>query len=409
MDEALHEGKLGVDGEAPRVSSSPRVRKVALIGNHLPRRCGIATFTTDLCEALTKSHADLDCFVVAMNDTGERNTYPPCVRVEVEDGELDSYRRAADYLNAHTVDVACLQHEYGIFGGEAGAHVLALLRRLHMPVVTTLHTILAEPDAQQRRVMHEVTGLSTRVVVMSNRAESLLRSVYRVPAEKIERIPHGIAAVPEPARSKTRLGLADRWVLLTFGLLSPDKGVEHVIDALPRIREAFPSVLYVVLGATHPRVKRRHGEMYRGALEQQALRLGVDEHVVFRNHFVAGSELAESLAAADVHITPYLKREQVSSGSLAFAVGSGKVVVSTPYWYAEELLADGRGVLVPWRDPGAIAEEVIGLLGDEGRRVAIQERAAAYGREMAWPVVAGRYRAAFERGRRERSTGGLAS
>ncbi len=375
-----------------------------MVGNHLPRLCGIATFTTDLADAIAAERPALDCFVVAMNDAGKQHEYPPRVRFEIPERDLSAYRRAADFLNVNGVDVVSVQHEYGIFGGKAGAHLLELLRELRMPIVTTLHTLLAEPDPLQRAAMDELTSLSERLVVMSTQAGSLLRGVHGVPDHKIDQIPHGIASVPNARRSKDRLGVEGKSVLLTFGLLSPDKGIENVIDALPAIRERCPNVVYIVLGATHPHIKERHGEAYRQMLESRAHKLGVDANIIFHNRFVSREELAEFLAAADVYITPYLKPEQISSGTLAYALGAGKVVVSTPYWYARELLDDGRGILVPWRDPAAIANEVTALLADDVRRQTMQARAAAFGREMAWPVVARKYIESFERARAEHTT-----
>jgi glycosyltransferase involved in cell wall biosynthesis len=372
-----------------------------MLGNHLPRQCGIATFTADLSGAIAAEHPELDCFVLAMNDPGRRHAYPPRVRFEIAESDLASYQRAADFLNVNTVDVVCVQHEYGIYGGKAGSHVLALLRELRMPIVTTLHTILSEPNPQQREVMTELVHLSERIVVMSARGADILRHVHDAPGRKIDLIPHGIAAMPADCPSKDQLGVEGKSVILTFGLLSPDKGIEYVIDALPAILARHPNTVYIVLGATHPHVKERDGETYRLALENRAQRLGVDSSIIFHNRFVSQDELAEFLSAADIYVTPYLKPEQITSGTLAYAFGSGKAVISTPYWYASELLADGRGVLVPWRDPKAIARAVSDLLGDDATRQAICARAAACGKEMLWPTVARRYVESFERARVE--------
>ncbi len=375
-----------------------------MLGNHVPRQCGIATFTTDLSEAISGEYPELDCFVLAMNDAGRRHAYPQRVRFELAESDLASYRRAADFLNVNTVDVLSVQHEYGIFGGKAGSHVLALLREVRMPIVSTLHTILAEPNAQQRAAMDELTQLSERLVVMSAHGARLLADVHGVPASKIDLIPHGIALVPQSGPSKNKLGVEGKSVILTFGLLSPDKGIESVIEALPAILERRPDAIYIVLGATHPHVKERHGETYRLMLEARAQQLGVDSSVIFHDRFVSQGELAEFLSAADIYVTPYLKPEQITSGTLAYAVGSGKAVISTPYWYATELLAEGRGILVPWRDPQAIAREVIGLLGNDERRLALCARAASYGREMVWPAVAKRYLESFERASAEHTS-----
>jgi glycosyltransferase involved in cell wall biosynthesis len=389
---------------AVQTTRTTSLHKIAVLGNHLPRRCGIATFTTDLSEAIGDEFPALECFVLAMNDAGQRYAYPERVRFEIAENDIASYRRAADFLNVNAVDVVCVQHEYGIFGGKAGSHLLGLLRDLRMPVVTTLHTILAEPDFQQRLVMDELTQLSERLVVMSVQGASLLREVHGVPDAKIDVIPHGIPSLPDAGRCKSKLGVEGWSVILTFGLLSPDKGIELVIDALPAILDRYPDTLYIVLGATHPHVKEQHGETYRIMLENRARRLGVDSSVVFHNRFVTRDELTEFLSAADIYITPYLKPEQSTSGTLAYAVGSGKAVISTPYSYAREQLSGGRGVIVPWPrdDPGGITRAIIGLLGDDTRRGALRERAAAHGRDMLWPAVAGSYVRSFERARAER-------
>ncbi len=389
----LAEGKVMPDDET-------RLRRVALLGNYLPRRCGIATFTTDLSNALASVEPDLDCFVLAMNDGGQQHAYPERVRFELAENDTGAYSRAADFLNVNAVDVISVQHEYGIFGGKAGSHLLTLLRELRMPIVTTLHTILSAPNLHQRRVLDEIAALSDRLVVMTVRGAELLREVHGVAPEKIDLIPHGIPNVPF-AGSKNRLGVEGRPLILTFGLLSPDKGIEHVIDALPSVLTHHPDSVYIVLGATNPHIIERQGETYRLMLEDRAKRLGVDANVIFHNRFVTQSELSEFLAAADIYITPYLNPEQITSGTLAYALGAGKAVISTPYPYAQELLADGRGILVPWRNASAIATEIVGLLDDPDKRLGLRQRAAAYGRAMLWPAVAHSYLQTFERARTE--------
>lgn len=376
------------------------IQRIALLGNHLPRQCGIATFTTDLSDALSAVGPDLDCFVLAMNDGRHQHAYPGRVRFELTDSDAGAYTRAADFLNVNAVDVISVQHEYGIFGGKAGSHLLPLLRELRMPIVTTLHTILAAPNLHQRRVMDELTALSDRLVVMTAGGADLLREVHGVDEEKIDVIPHGIPNIPF-AGSKNRLGVEGRPLILTFGLLSPDKGIENVIEALPSILSHYPDAVYIVLGATHPHIIERHGETYRLLLEDQAKRLGVDGSVIFHNRFVSQSELSEFLAAADIYITPYLNPEQITSGTLAYALGAGKAVISTPYAYARELLAEGRGILVPWKDPSAIATEIVGLLDNPEKRMELRRRAAEHGRAMLWPSVAHSYLRTFERARRE--------
>lgn len=386
--------------EMEPMSDETSLRRVALLGNHLPRQCGIATFTTDLSDAIASAGPDLDCFVVAMNDGRHQHAYPGRVRFELTDNDAGAYRRAADFLNVNAVDVISVQHEYGIFGGKAGSHLLPLLRELRMPIVTTLHTILAEPNLHQRHVMDEITALSDRLVVMTAGGADLLRDVHGVDVEKIDVIPHGIPNIPF-AGSKNRLGVEGRPLILTFGLLSPDKGIENVIDALPTILSHYPDVVYIVLGATHPHIIERHGETYRLMLEDRAKRLGVDGNVIFHNRFVSQSELTEFLAAADIYITPYLNPEQITSGTLAYALGAGKAVISTPYAYAKELLAEERGILVPWRDPSAIATEIVGLLDNPEKRMDMRLRAAEHGRAMLWPSVAHSYLRTFERARKE--------
>ena len=382
------------------MSDEQNIRRVAVLGNHLPRQCGIATFTADLSDAISSVRPSLDCFVLAMNDGSHRYAYPGRVRFELDDNDPAAYTRAADFLNVNAVDVLSVQHEYGIFGGRAGGHLLTMLRDLRMPIVTTLHTILAEPNLYQRRVMDQIAAVSDRLVVMTGGGADLLRDVHGVAAEKIDVIPHGIPNVPF-AGSKGRLGVEGRPLVLTFGLLSPDKGIEHVIDALPAILSHYPDAVYIVLGATHPHVIAREGETYRLMLEERANRLGVAGSVIFHNRFVSQSELSEFLAATDIYITPYLNPEQITSGTLAYAVGAGKAVISTPYAYARELLAGGRGILVPWKDPIAIAAEVVALLDEPERFRGLRRRAAEHGRSMLWPAVAHSYLRTFERAHHE--------
>lgn len=381
------------------------MRPIAFIGNYLPRQCGIATFTTDLCESIAAGYPEVNFLAVVVNDIEEGYDYPARVRFELQQDDLISYRRAADFLNTSDVGLICLQHEYGIFGGPAGSYILELLRELRMPIVTTLHTVLREPQADQRRVLEEVVNLSDRVVVMSQRGARFLQEVYRTPAEKIALIPHGIPDVPfmDSSYYKERFGVEDRQVLLTFGLLSPNKGIEYVIEALPAILSQHPNVVYLVLGSTHPHIKRRDGEAYRHALQELARARGVEEAVRFYDRFAALDELVQFISATDIYITPYLNPAQITSGALAYTVGAGKVVISTPYWYAEELLTGGRGLLTPFRDPEAIADAVLYVLNHEDERNAIRKRAYRYGREMIWPNVAHRYMELFERTRAERA------
>lgn len=380
------------------------IRRVAFIGNYLPRQCGIATFTTDLCEAIATEFPGTTCLALPVNDTEDGYAYPARVRFELTEKDVNSYLRAANFLNINNVDLVCLQHEYGIFGGRAGAHILALLRELRMPVVTTLHTVLREPNDDQRAVMEELAALSNRLVVMSERGAQFLREVYQIPAEKIDLIPHGIPDVPfvDPSFHKDLFGVEGKMVLLSFGLLSTNKGIENVITALPQILAKHPNVVYIVVGATHPHVLQREGESYRNSLEWLAQEKGVEGSVIFYNRFVSLEELIEFISATDIYITPYLTAAQITSGTLAYTVGAGKAVISTPYWYAEEMLAEERGALVPFNDPAAMAEQVIELLDNESKRHAMRKRAYVFGREMIWPKVAKRYMESFERARTER-------
>ena len=375
-----------------------KVRKIAFVGNHLPRKCGIATFTSDLLAAVAVAYPQSRCFSVSVNDIKGGYEYPEVVHFEIEEQDLSSYLRAADFLNISDVDIVCLQHEFGIFGGPAGGHILALLRELGMPVVITFHTILREPKVDQRRVMHELVTLSTRLVVMAERGRQMLQEIYQAPPAKIDLIPHGIPDVGfvDPTYFKDQFGVEGRVVLLTFGLLSPNKGIEYVLNALPHILAEFPDVVYIVLGATHPKELREHGEAYRLSLEILAKRNKLEKNVIFYNRFVELENLKEFIGAADLYITPYLNEAQITSGALAYTFGAGKAVVSTPYWHAAELLAEDRGVLVPFGDAPAIAREVIGLLRDDTRRHAIRKNAYKLGREMVWSNVARLYMRSFE-------------
>ncbi|MCB2204628.1 glycosyltransferase family 4 protein [bacterium] len=381
----------------------PSVNRLAFIGNYLPRLCGIATFMTDLCEAVADRYRETTCIALPVNDVEIGYPYPSRVRFELAEKDIESYRRAADFLNINNVDLVSLQHEYGIFGGRAGSHILTLLRELRMPVVTTLHTILRDPNPDQKRVLEEIAALSDRLVVMSTRGVDFLREIYGVSPEKIDLIPHGIPDVSfvDPSFNKDVFGVEGKIVLLSFGLLSASKGIENVISALPAILARHPNVVYIVLGATHPHVMKHEGEAYRISLQWLAQEHGVEGQVIFYNRFVSLEELVEFISVADIYITPYLNEAQITSGTLAYTLGAGKAVISTPYWYAEEMLAQGRGVLVPFRDPAAIAEQVNHLLEKDSERHAMRKKAYIFGREMTWPRVADRYMESFLSARSE--------
>jgi glycosyltransferase involved in cell wall biosynthesis len=379
------------------------IRKVAFLGDYLPRKCGIATFTTDLRCAVAAEFPALQCLVVPVNDRAEGYDYPAEVRFEIAEQDLPSYQRAADFLNITDVDVVVVEHEFGIFGGPAGSHLLALLRELRMPIVTTLHTVLREPNEEQRRVMRDLIKLSTRLVVMSERGREFLQEIYQAPPAKIDLIPHGIPDMPfaDPNFFKDEFGVAGKQVLLTFGLLSPNKGIEYALRALPDIIREFPEIVYIVLGATHPNLLRDEGEAYRLSLERLAKDLGVQKHVVFFNRFVELEELMRFIGAADIYLTPYLTEAQITSGTLAYAFGAGNAVVSTPYWHATELLTAERGKLVPFRDAPAIAVAVVELLRDDPLRHSMRKNAYKLGRDMVWSHVAQLYAKSFEQARHD--------
>jgi glycosyltransferase involved in cell wall biosynthesis len=378
--------------------------RIAVVGNYLPRQCGIATFTTDLCEAISTECGAARLFAVPVNDTESGYAYPARVRLALAQDDLSSYEQAADFLNFTNFDLVCLQHEYGIFGGPAGSHILALLRRLKMPVITTLHTVLREPSPDQRRVMEEIAALSDRLIVMSELSSQFLQEIFKVPGSKIDMVPHGVPDLPflDPNFYKDRFGVEGKAVLLTFGLLSPNKGIENVIQALPHILSKHKNVVYMVAGATHPHILRREGDHYRAHLQALAKEIGVESNVIFHNRFVSPQEMVEFIGAADIYITPYRHEEQVVSGTLAYALGAGKAIISTPYWHAIELLDDRRGALVPFQSPDAIARKTVELLDTPAIRHAMRKRAYLYAREMVWKKVAQGYMASFGQARTDR-------
>jgi glycosyltransferase involved in cell wall biosynthesis len=378
--------------------------RIAVIGNYLPRQCGIATFTTDLCSALSAEYGTARLLALPVNDTAEGYDYPARVRWSLAQDDLASYQEAAEFLNFNNIDMVCLQHEYGIFGGPAGSHILHLLRRLKMPVVTTLHTVLRQPDPNQMMVMEEIAELSDRLIVMSQLSSQMLQEIFNIPGSKIDMVPHGVPDLPflDPNFYKDRFGVEGKAVLLTFGLLSPNKGIENVIQALPQILSKHKNVVYLVAGATHPHVLRREGDKYRASLQALAKEVGVESQVMFHNRFVSPEEMVEFIGAADIYITPYRHEAQVVSGTLAYALGAGKAIISTPYWHAIELLDDRRGALVPFQNPDAIAQKTIELLDTPAIRHAMRKRAYLFAREMIWKRVAHGYMESFSRVRSDR-------
>lgn len=369
------------------------INTVAVVGSYVPRQCGIATFSNDLRNAMAEELDDRNVAVIALDDEQFGYDYPREVRFEIPQHQLAEYRSAADLLNVEQFDLCVLQHEYGLYGGRDGAHVLDFTRRLRMPLVTTFHTVLAEPSAGQRAVLRELGRVSDRVVVMSQLATKLLTDVYHIPADKIAVIPHGIPDVGfvDPSFFKDGFGVEGRKVVLTFGLLSPGKGVETAIRALPEVVARHPELTYIILGATHPHVARTEGNAYRHSLERLVDELGLRDHVQFHSRFVSNKELRSYLGAADLYVVPYPNKAQITSGTLAYAVGAGKAVISTPFWHAEELLADGRGRLFPFHDSKVLAQHLNELLDNETERNAIRKRAYMHGRPMIWREVGRAY------------------
>ena len=379
------------------LANGSRGRSIAFLGSYPPRKCGTAAFTSDLSSAISRRRPDLNCEVIAVNDQGKSYPYPEQVRYQIAEERFVAYQRAADHLNISNIELLSVQHEYSIFGGRAGAHILGLIRDVRMPIVTTLHHVMASPSDAQRSVLEEVCARSERVVVLSETAAELLRKVHHIVSTKIDVIPPGIVDLPDVDTAKALLGLTERKVLLTLGLLRPDKGIEYVLDALLEITARHPKALYLVLGATHPQEKRAQGETYRLMLEARGRALGIGGQLVFHDRFVSNTELAQFMAAADIYITPYLNLDRTSSSTLALAVGSGKLAISTPYLYAQELLSEGRGAIVAARDGSAIASEVLRMFEDQQARDNLKQRALDSGKDMRWPVIAAAYLDCFAR------------
>ena len=367
------------------------ISRIALIGNFLPRRCGIATFTTHVYAALRLRYPDIVTDVYAMNDRGHSYSYPPAVVGTIDQDELAGYGRAAADIRQRGADLIWVQHEYGIFGGPAGRYLLTLLDQAPLPVIVTLHTILSDPDPDQRAVMERLLRRASLVVVMAYRAEAILRATYGDLVGEIAIVPHGIPDRPyeEPAVARRRQGLEDRPTIMTFGLLSPDKGIETMIRAMPAILAHCPDTVYRIVGATHPHLLAHEGEAHRARLEALAESLGVASHLRWDNRFLDEADLLEQIAAADLYVTPYRNPAQITSGALSYAAGLGKPIVSTPYVHAVELLADGRGSLVPFDDAEGMAEAIVALLQDESSRRAMARNMYRHSRGTTWPRMVG--------------------
>ncbi|MFQ5463159.1 MAG: glycosyltransferase family 4 protein, partial [Phycisphaerae bacterium] len=381
------------------VKDCPHGPRIALLASYVPRRCGIATFSNNLARAICRTVTGKaistkgNVYVAAMNDVPDGYDYPEEVGLTIDQHRRDAYRDAADIINTSRIDAVCIQHEYGLFGGEAGEYVLDLVTRLSKPVVTTLHTLLTDPSDKQRAVLGQLCQESRRVVVMAERARLILSETYGIASEKIQLIHHGVPDVPagDTEPFKERFGLSGRPVILTFGLLSPGKSIEVMLDALAKVVPHCPDVAYIVLGVTHPGIRRESGEQYRLSLETRALQLGIQKNVLFHNRYVTDDDLKDYLQAADLYVTPYRAKEQITSGTLAYALAAGKPIVSTPYWHAEELLADGRGRLFDFGDSDQLAQHLRELLSDTDLRHTIRRAAYEYGRRMTWSRVSQEY------------------
>ncbi len=364
-------------------------KKVAFISSFLPRKCGIATFTSDLIKnAALSAKGGFEPLVVAMRSDNELKYNDP-VKFEVRQNVKNDYICAADYINFSHVDVVSVQHEFGLFGGEAGSYLSLLLNRLKAPVMTTLHTVLDNPSPAYHKSLVDVCKASYQVITMNKRGVDMLRDTYGIAGKKVLLIPHGIPDLPfvDNYYYKHKFGMEGRRTILTFGLLSRDKGIEVMLKAMPAIIEAEPSVLYIILGMTHPSVLKNEGESYRFSLQQMVKELGLQKHVIFHNRFVNDEELHNFLCAADIYVTPYINKERLTSGTLSFAVGTGKAVVSTPYWAAMELLAKGQGKLVQFGNSKQMAEVIVEILRDYSLFYSLRRKAYEYGRSRTWPKI----------------------
>ena len=363
-------------------------KKVVFISSFPPRRCGIATFTSDLIDSTAlAAKGDFEPLVVAMRSGDYKYDEP--VKFEIRQDVKSDYICAADYINFSHVDIVSVQHEFGLFGGQAGSYLSLLLNRLKAPVITTLHTVLNDPNPDYYKSLVDICKASCRVITMNERGVSMLRDIYKIPTRKIKLIAHGIPDLPfvDSNYYKHKFGLEDHRTILTFGLLSKNKGIEAMLKAMPAIVKSEPSIIYIILGMTHPNVLKHEGESYRFSLQQMVKDLNLQEHVIFHNRFVDDTELHNFLCATDIYITPYLNEKQLTSGTLSFAVGTGKAVVSTPYWAATELLADGRGKLVQFSDSQQMTQAIIEILQNDSLYYSLRRRAYEYGRSRTWPKI----------------------
>ncbi len=368
--------------------------KICVIGNYLPRQCGIATFTADVSKALSDElHGENRLVNIAMNDREEGYDYPSEVKLTIQENNMEEYIEAARYVNENNYRAVIIQHEYGIYGGADGEYIIELMKRLEMPVLTNLHTVLENPSFGQRKVMNALAEYSEKLLVMSKKAFDILTRVYGISQEMVVFIPHGIpdTTYDEQGIYNGEMGLEGKEIILTFGLLGPGKGLEVMIEAMPAIIKKNPNAVYLILGKTHPHILKKTGDVYREKLKEQIRTLNLEKNVVFHNKFVDPETLIRYIKTSTIYSIPYLNREQITSGTLAYALGSGAAVVSTPFWHAEELLAEGRGILVPFRDSESLAREINMLLADSDKRQNIRRKAYKYARSMIWSEVAKSY------------------
>jgi glycosyltransferase involved in cell wall biosynthesis len=379
---------------------------VLFIGTYVPKECGIATFTHDLLNSVYGEYNDVQCEVIALNNFSETYNYPDEVVFQIERDRIEDYYLAADYINQSTADIVCLQHEFGLFGGSAGDYIFAILSGINKPVITTMHTIIREPELEYRISTEKLIRYSEKLVVMSQTAVDMLKDVYEVAEDKIEVVFHGLPDYPfnNCDKYKKMLNLKGSPLILTFGLLSPNKGIESMLEALPDVVNQYPDLVYLILGATHPEVKKRHGEAYRQYLKNKVSELGLEDNVIFHNKFVEKEELCNYILASDIYASPYLSREQIVSGALTYAIGMGKAIVSTPYWYAQEMLADNRGLLVDFGDADGFKKSLLHLIENPEECDDMRKKAYDFGRKMTWENVGGAYNTIFSKALKNENT-----
>ena len=383
-----------------------RQLKVLFIGTYVPKECGIATFTSDLLNSVSGGDNDVHCEVIALNDPSETYNYPEEVVFQIQRDRIEDYYRAADYINQSDADIVCLQHEFGLFGGNAGDYIFALLSGINKPVISTMHTVIGEPEPDYRASTEKLIRYSEKLVVMSQTAVDMLKNVYKAAEDKIEIIFHGVPDYPfnNCSKYKKMLNLKGSPLVLTFGLLSQNKGIESVLDALPDVVSQYPDLVYLVLGATHPMVKKNHGEAYRHYLENKVSELGLENNVVFHDKFVEKEELCNYILASDIYASPYLSREQIVSGALTYAIGMGKAIVSTPYWYAQEMLSENRGLLVDFGDTDGFKKSLVYLIENPEECEDMRKNAYDFGRKMIWKNVGKEYDTVFRKALKNYST-----